>query len=278
MHIASSLAAAGRVARRRYAGRDGLGEYARILRSTAEAGYELISLAEFDVPGNQVFYELELAAGARSTFYFRWSTARAHERLIGRLLADGFEVGYHYEEGATIAKRRCLSNRAAVEARRDEIADLMRWRVAEFRRRWNPDLGSAASHGDWINRRLRFTNAEMAAPELLAECGLAFEAYGEAILGRADTYVSDVATHPSVWRDDYSPNLAVADGHRRICVLTHERRWHANLAAGVDADMRRIADEASYRLRHGLGRVLHGDRHPPAHGDGPGLDHHGVAS
>ena len=220
MGIGHGLTAAAAQVRRRYGGTDRAAEYARLLRLARDAGYELVTLREFaartaqpgsprdrlvalrhdvdiaDVAGNRAFHELELAAGARSTFYFRWSTAPHHRALIKRLLADGFEVGYHYEETATIAKRRTLASREEVEAHRDEIADLMRHRCAEFRRRWNPDLASAASHGDWSNRLLGIPNHELVDARLLAECGLAFEAYGEQILGRADVYVSDVAAPP----------------------------------------------------------------------------------
>jgi hypothetical protein len=265
--------AAVRQVRCRYGGSDRAGEYARLLRAGLDAGYEFVSLAEFaartrtsveerprlvalrhdvdiaDVQGNRAFHQLELAAGARSTYYFRWTTARAHERLIDRLVADGFEVGYHYEEAATVAKRRGLTSEASVEAHRDEIADLMRWRTAEFRRRWNPALASASSHGDWINRRLGFSNDQLVDADLLADCGIAFEAYGDAILGRADVYVSDVAPCPAAWRDDYGLEAAIADGHRWICILTHERRWHVGRAARLDADVRRAADEVGYRLR-----------------------------
>lgn len=268
-----ALATAAAQLRRRYAGGGRGADYARLLRLATDAGYELVSLREFaarsgqtsverplmialrhdvdiaDVAGNEMFHELELAAGARSTFYFRWTTARPHRRLIDRLLADGFEVGYHYEEAATIAKRECLADRASLEQHREEVAQLMRWRTAEFRRRWNPRLRSAAAHGDWANRRLGLANHELVTRELLTACGLEFEAYGDEILGRADVYVSDVAPPQLQWRDDYGLEAAIADGHRWICMLAHERRWHVNRVAGLEADVRRACDEVSYRLR-----------------------------
>lgn len=223
MRIARGLPTAALQARRRYGGRDRRGDYAGLLRAARDAGFELVSLADFharsspgsaplgrwlalrhdvdicDPAGNEAFRTIELEAGARSSFYFRWSTAEAHERLIQRLLRDRFEVGYHFEEAATVAKRRALASRPAVEARRDEIADLIRRNCATFRERWNPDLESISSHGDWANRRLGVANNEFVTPELLAACGLQFEAYGDAILGRVAAYVSDVARPPQEW-------------------------------------------------------------------------------
>jgi hypothetical protein len=276
MGIGDRLGLAASQVRRRYWVTDRAAEYARLLHLARDGGYELVTLAEFasataspdtprspmialrhdvdicDAAGNRVFYELELAAGARSTFYFRWSTAGSHRALIRRLLADRFEVGYHYEETATVIKRHTLSTRAEVEAHRDEIADLMRAHCTEFRRRWNPDLVSGASHGDWANRRLGIANHELVTPELLAACGLSFEAYGEAVLGRADVYVSDVASPPSTWARNYGLDTAMRDGHSRICMLTHERRWHLNRWAALRADVDRAMDEAAFHLRRRL--------------------------
>jgi hypothetical protein len=273
VRIVSELPTAVRQIRRRYGARDRQGEYAGLLGAAGDAGFELMSLAGFharssldraprgrwlalrhdvdicDPVGNEAFRAIEVEAGARSTFYFRWSTVGAHERLIQRLLQDRFEVGYHFEEAATVAKRRGLASRPAVEARRDEIADLMRHNCATFRERWNPDLQSIASHGDWANRRLGFANNEFVTPELLAACGLQFEAYGDEILGRVAAYVSDVATPPQVWTGGYGLIDALRDERAPICLLTHERRWHTNRRASATADFDRLRDEIVYRWR-----------------------------
>ncbi len=307
MGIASSVTALAGQVRRRYRTTDRVAEYARVLRTARDAGFDLVSLAELDarcaaadelaadepaagapgagapgagtpgagtpgadrgriialrhdvdIPdpaGNAAFHAAELEVGARSTFYFRRSTVGAHATLIRRLLDDGFEVGYHYEEGATIAKRHALANRAAVEARREEVAELLQANCEAFRERWNPGLVSIASHGDWMNRRLGFANHELVTPELLDRCGLRFEAYGDRILGRVDLYVSDVATPPEAWAAGGGLTAAIEAGHTRICVLTHERRWHPDLRAGLAADGDRLADELKYRARRARKRA-----------------------
>ena len=202
-----------------------------------------------DLAGNEAFYAAELAVGARSTFYFRLSTVQAHEALIGRLLADGFEVGYHFEEAAALARHEGLGSRDAVEKRRDQIQNLFRRNCDLFRRRWNPALASVASHGDWINRRLGFANHEFLTPELLTSCGLAFEAYSPDILGHVDVYISDVAWAPGTWSRDYGLADALRDGRDPICMLTHERRWHVNRRASASADMSRAIEGLRYRWR-----------------------------
>ena len=258
-------------------------EYSGLLGAAQRGGYELVSLQGFhvratkaeipnwrvlalrhdvdisDVEGNEAFYEVERAIGARSTFYFRESTSGVHRDFMRRLLRDGFEVGYHYEEGATVAKRHGLTSRAAVEERRGEIVALFRRNCAEFRGRWNPGLSSVASHGDWANRRLEFANHEFVTPGLLAECGLRFEAYADDFLGRFDVYVSDVALFPQRWAAGYGIEEAIRDGHQRICLLTHERRWHVSRRAGLTADVTRAADGVRFEWNR---RRLAGSRRP----------------
>ncbi len=272
MSIGSSITAAAGQIRLRYGVADRVADYAQVLRLYRKAGFALLSLAEFDAletaagepptrclvlrhdvdirdpAGNEAFRAAEAEVGAHSTFYFRWSTVGAHERLVRRLLDDGFEVGYHYEEGATIAKRRGLASRVAVADRHGEIADLVHANCAVFRARWNPGLASIASHGDWINRRLGFANHEFVTPELLEVCGLRFEAYGPRILGRVDAYVSDVSTPPARWLAGDGP-ADIQAGRDTVCMLTHERRWHPNRRAGVAADLNRSLDEVAYRIR-----------------------------
>ena len=96
-------------------------EYASLLDAARAAGYTFITVRELDArrrtatappnellialrhdvdirnaAGNAMFHALETAAGAVSTSYFRLSTVKDHAKLIPRLLAAGFEVGYHY--------------------------------------------------------------------------------------------------------------------------------------------------------------------------------------
>lgn len=250
---------------------DRLAEYEVLLERARSLGYALRSLVEFDsnpdstaptrcmairhdvdiadVAGNEAFHAIEQRLGARSTFYFRLSTARAHETLIHRLLGTGFEVGYHFEEAATVAQRHRLRDREAVLRRRDEIVGLFRQNCMAFRRRWNPDLASVASHGDWLNRRLGVTNNEFLTDDILADCGLRFEAYGQRVMGRAEVYVSDVASAPARWARGYGLDDALQAARSPIYLLAHERRWHAAPLAAVRAD----AERAFAAVRYSVG-------------------------
>ncbi len=245
-------------------------EYEASLRALVDAGYELVPLGEFqartrdgdtartlaalrhdvdigDVAGNEMFLAMERSVGARSTFYFRLSTAPAHARLIGRLHDAGHEVGYHYEEGATLAKRLGLRSREQVFAHRGEIERTFIANCAQFRSAWSPALASAAAHGDWLNRRLGFTNNELIGPAALAEADLRFEAYGIEVTGQADVYLSDVADPPERWANGYAIADAVRDRRGPLYILTHERRWHTSWRAQAAADLDRMADAVRYR-------------------------------
>ena len=256
-----------------YGGRDRAAEYRSLLEGARDAGFDLVSLATFraavgdaaaaperrilglrhdidiaDVAGNEAFLAAERAVGASATYYLRLATAPAHASFMGRLRDAGFEVGYHYEEAATLAKRIRARDRAAVEAERPAIEAAFQQNVSRFRARFAPDLRSVASHGDWKNRALGFRNSEFVTPELLAACGLDFEAYDGSVLGRADAYVSDVAAPPAVWADGLGLAEAIAAGRTRIVMLTHERQWHTARAASLRADTTRLFEGIADRL------------------------------
>jgi len=263
----------GRRVRADYGGKDRAAEYRSLLEMARDAGYALVSLGDFraavaadaeppagpilglrhdidvvDVAGNDAFLAAEIAVGARATYYLRLATAPAHAGFVGRLHDAGFEVGYHYEEAATMAKRIHARDRAAVEAQRSAVEAAFRGNVDRFRARYAPDLRSVASHGDWMNRALGFRNHEFVTPELLATCGLDFEAYDASVLGRSDAYVSDVATPPALWADGLGLAEAIAAGSTRIVMLTHERQWHTNRLASLRSDATRLFEGLAARL------------------------------
>lgn len=78
-----------------------------------------------DVGGARAFFEIEKALGIRASYYFRLSTI--DRDLMREINSYGSEVGYHYEELATHAKRYGLNTPAAALAHMDAI-------TAEFER------------------------------------------------------------------------------------------------------------------------------------------------
>jgi hypothetical protein len=208
-----------------------------------------------NVAGNEMFFRAERAADARSTFYFRLSTAAAHRSLIARLLAEGHEVGYHFEEGATLAKRWHAREGRDIVARQAEVTELFIANCERFRREFNPGLASVASHGDWLNRRLGFINNELLDPETLAAAGVRFEAYDEVLMDGAEVYVSDVATGWGGWARGVTLGDAIAAGMSPIYLLAHERRWHTSARANLREDAIRLWETVRYGVATRLDRV-----------------------
>ncbi len=248
-------------------------EYAGLLRAALMAGYSVLPLGEFeslqradgidaagrllvirhdvDIPnvvGNEMFLAVERAAGVRASYYFRLSTAPSHAAFIRQLLQTGFEVGYHFEEAATLAKRHRLRSREAVFARREEITQLFLENCATFRHSWNSELASAANHGDWINRRLEFRNRDFVDESLLREAGLTFEAYEPRLMAAADVVVEDVTSPPALWSRDYSLGDALRDSRSPIYLLVHERQWNTQPVVNTRANVERLWETAVFDL------------------------------
>ena len=251
-----------------------IGEYESFLKHARREGYQLIPLIELydlaqagswsdafkcvalrhdvdigNAEGNRRFFEVERDCEARATYYFRQSTAPVHEALISDLVGAGFEVGYHHEEGAAVAKKHRLRRREEVFERKGEVQDRFRENWQVFRARYGETLRSVCSYDDWINQHLGFANHELLDDAVLDECGIAFEACDEAFVAHGDAFVSDATPTPERWRDGVSPMDALSSGKKRIYLLTHERAWYPGRRASTAANLNRFVDELSYRLR-----------------------------
>lgn len=246
-------------------------EYSQLLGDARARGYEIRSLESVwsDVEGTHLSIALrhdvdrpatrparevfsrEKSAGVKSTFYFRLKDFPHNEALVGELLDAGFDVGYHYEEAAAIAKELALRSRQELGKHGPRISDQFRANVALIRDRYHPGMRSVSSHGEWVNSRLGFPNHEFVSEELLAECGLWFEAYHPRFT-QESSYVSDVARYPERWTDGYSLVVAMDAGHARICVLTHPERWFRAPTVNAAYLVRRGLDEIRYWARAGI--------------------------
>lgn len=206
-----------------------------------------------NVVGNQTFFKVELAHRATATYYFRLSTAMAHRTFINRLLQSGFEVGYHFEEAADLAKERQLRTREDVFRCRGEIQERFMRNCERFRKQYNPHLKSVSSHGDWINRHLKFMNNELLDESLLAQCGLDFEAYDGTFKGYFNLYLSDVTLPPERWigDNDWIDRLKGVSGS--VYTLAHERQWFPAPLIKMEANLTRLVESIRYHipiLRH----------------------------
>ena len=244
-----------------------LPEYERLMSMLVEHGYSFLTVADLarraegaalpartcivrvdvdsDVPTAREMFCIKRALGIRTTYYFRLCTLDSE--LMKEIPASGSEVGYHYEEIATVAKRLGLQSRADVESSISIIR-------AEFTRnieRFADQAGSypvtIASHGDWINRKLRLTNHFIADPALRHALGILAEAYDPELNRPVQARFSD-AEAPAWWRPA-SPAEAIKNGVSCIYLLVHPRQWRANRLENFRLDIERSAEASLYLSR-----------------------------
>jgi hypothetical protein len=237
-----------------------LREYELLLSLALAAGYEALPLGEFarreSIPNRALLlrhdidsdlgtaarmWRIEERLGLRGTWFFRLSTW--NDALVADIAAGGCEVGYHYEELATLALRHGARSREAALALRDEARDLLRANIAALRRRSGLPLTTFASHGDFANRRTGVANTVLLDDdELRAELDVRLEAYDESITSRLDAHSSD-RLYPQLWLPA-DPAEALRAGAGVVEILVHSRPWGAARLANARLDLTRLRDEA----------------------------------
>lgn len=244
-----------------------LPEYESLMTMLVEYGYSFLTIADLarranraalpartciirvdvdsDVPTAREMFHIKRALGISTTYYFRLSTLDHH--LMKEISAAGSEVGYHYEEIATAAKRLGLRNRCDVES----SVSIIR---AEFKRNIELFADQAgclpltiASHGDWVNRKLRLPNHYIADSDLRQACGILAEAYDPELTAPVQARFSDKEA-PAWWRPA-SPIEAIKDGIPCIYLLVHPRQWRANRLENFWLDVERSKETILYFSR-----------------------------
>jgi hypothetical protein len=258
-----SIGSIGRIAGRLYGDYllpSRLREYELLLSLALSAGYETLPLAEFaarpDVPGRVLLmrhdidsdiatatrmWRIEERLGVRGTWFFRLSTW--DDALIAEIARSGCEVGYHYEELATLALRRGAGSEQAARALVDEARDLLRGNIGALRRRSGLALTTFASHGDFANRRTGVANTVLLDdPGFRAELDVRLEAYDESVTSRFDARSSDRG-YPQLWVPA-DPAAAIRAGAGVIEILVHTRPWGAAPLTNARLDLARLRDGA----------------------------------
>jgi hypothetical protein len=167
--------------------------------------------------------------------------------LAASVADAGGEASYHYEELATIIKRRRLRTREAAVAALPEARDMFARNVDRLRAATGLAIRVVAAHGDFVNRRLGVANWEILAdPTFREEVGVDLETYDAGYLARLPSRFSDTL-HPRYWEPS-DPVAAIRAGEPVVSVLIHPRHWRPDPAGNLRDDARRLADEVRYRL------------------------------
>lgn len=245
-------------------------EYQRILETARRQQYRVMSLLEFhsnsagladqrvlalrhdiDNPnrrGVRLFFDLERAFGVTATYYFRLKTFKM-AGIVREILEYGSEIGYHFEEPASLAKRCRMQSRLELEKEDNQrrIDEMMEHNIMSINAKLGTPIRSLCSHNDFYNRRLGVENHAFLSDTVRQRCNILFEAYDPSFMSLFDECVYDVTDNTWLWYGDYSPVKAMMDGLSSICVLTHPRQWHPAPILNTRENVQRILQELYYR-------------------------------
>lgn len=215
-------------------------EYRRLLTMALAQGYTLVSLESWladptiaerssvmilrhDVdqhPGSALkMAAVEAELGVRSTWYFRWRTARP--QVIEAIRAGGHDVGLHYETLTRELLRRGLGA-ADAPLLVPEARLLLRRELAAFAELHGPTC-STCPHGDTRMRGVH--NGVLLRGEELSTYGLRWES--NAAVGRfpLDVWLTDRSSAEGGWKDGQDPLDLLIDRRSPILAVVHPNNW-----------------------------------------------------
>jgi hypothetical protein len=247
-----------------------LDAYRQLVEAAIAAGYQVCSVAAFwelvkrgsvgrglrymilrhDVDTDPAtagdMHRVDQRLGVHGSYFFRLSTV---DHDLMRAMADaGDEASYHYEELATLIKRRRLRDRSAVIRAIPEARSWFRENLAALRAATELPIRIVAAHGDFANRAVGVTNTELLSdPAFRIEVGVELETGDPAFMDWVSSRHSDTH-HPRYWMPPGDPLAAITAGVPVIYVLVHPRHWRADRIVNARDDARRMWEGLSYRF------------------------------
>jgi hypothetical protein len=246
---------------------DRIGAYGDVLRLAQSSGYRLdcvrdswrsivkdgpnqnILIVRIDVDsdagGAAKMWEEIKSLGASATFYFRLATFDAD--LARKIESEGGEATYHYEELSTLIFNKKLLTTEDAQAHRTEAFEQLRTNLERLRKVSGLAMVTAAAHGDWLNRRLKVSNAVlMEEPDALEILGLEVETYVPAYLKILTNHLNELFPPKYWWPEPPETAFARRDGVIELCC--HPRHWSRNRVATLGEDVTRVQQGLRYGL------------------------------
>ncbi len=169
------------------------GEYEEMLKKFLNNDFKFLSLYDYynnrydndekvivirhdidsDLEIAKKMFEIENRLNIKSTYYFRLKTI--DEEFMKELVKNNIEVGYHFEEVATYAKRNKIDNKKQIYEEMNNIVEEFEENLLLFKN-MGIEIHSVSSHGDWKNREIGIRNLELINENLLKKYNI-FEAY-----------------------------------------------------------------------------------------------------
>jgi hypothetical protein len=236
-----------------------LSAFADRVRTRCQQPGDRILLLRHDIDSNvpraRRMWEAERSLGMVGSYFFRRSTWDLDFML--ELSSAGCDVGYHYEELATLIKRHGVATATETRELLGPSRARLRSTITALRADTGLPLDVLAAHGDFVNRAVGVSNREMLSdPCLRARIGVRLEAYD------VETHVSARVADgvpPDGWRP-HDPMDAIRRGDSVVAVLLHPRSWGRAPLDNARADLHRLGEGCAYRLR----RARHSRRRGPS--------------
>jgi len=160
--------------------------------------------------------DVELELGLRSTWYFRWRTARPP--VIEELRRRGGEIGLHYET----LSREALNGAGAAGLGLEAARERLREEIATFAALFGP-VRSVAAHGDTRVPGVR--NGSLLRDEEWSEYGVDYDANDAMRRHPLAAWLTDRSSAEGGWSGDRDPFALLRDGATPVLCLTHPNNW-----------------------------------------------------
>jgi len=198
-----------------------------------------------DTTTAKAMWHLEKSLGVRSSYYFRLSTVDIS--LMQEIELSGGEASYHFEEIATLAKKKRLKRREHILPYMPYIRSMFKDNLNLLRKKSGLPMKIVASHGDFVNRKLGIPNWEILQDNSFRqEVDIELEVYDQIFSQYITSRHSDTS-FPYFWRPG-NPLQAVQTGMHIIYVLVHPRHWRANPRENIRDDIKRAWEGFCYSL------------------------------
>lgn len=253
------------------------GLYRNILEAAIAKGYEHLSMIQFyhlikegkltadkkifihrhdidtDIKGAAKFFEIEKSFYIKSSYYFRLSTLDIP--LMKDINNYGSEASYHYEEIASYYKQTGIINPELLAPHLKAMKENFRKNFIAVENKLGYKLQTVASHGDFVNRKLKIANHLLLQQDLRDELGIVAEAYDPVFTENYSIKISD--KEAPVYFNPIHPLEAIEKQLPVICLLTHPRQWRTHFIINTKDNFQRIKEEIIYQyyLRNYFGVV-----------------------
>lgn len=196
-----------------------------------------------DLETAYLFFKLEKRLGVISSFYFRLKNIDA--KIMREINYYGSEASYHYEEIATLAKRKKWHGELDIdfdECRREFIKNFNVIKACT-----GLPLRSICSHGDFANRKIDVVNHMLLTDELRNFLGIELETYDQKFMNYVGLRCSDYS-YPKFYVP-MSPVEGIKNEIGVIYFLTHPRHWRRNWIENTKENLTRLVEGVKFNFK-----------------------------